>query len=185
MITRDLTLIILFSVITFVTQSWIGQVPYLITGIPGIGLSLIIVHTIVRGVAAPIFEGRRWRIFFMTGLIAVLTLPLYMGGRPYDVISRLPMLTSAFLYDLIFNSVYNVFKTRNWLVFWTIVGVTFYFMMNNLLQVPINLLFYTPEVVQTLFQTTLIFLPVIFVESIVGAYIVYQIYRKEENAKIR
>lgn len=185
MITRDLTLIILFSVITFVTQSWIGQLPYLVTGIPGIGLSLIIVHTIVRGVAAPIFEGRRWRIFFMIGLIAVLTLPLYMGGRPYDIISRLPMLTSGLLFDLIFNSAYTFFKARNWLVFWTIIGVTFNFMMNSLLQVPINLIFYTPEVVETLFQTTLIFLPVIFIESIIGAYIGYQIYKKVKNVKIR
>lgn len=184
MITKDLTRIVLFSVITFVTHSWIGQLPYLITGVPGIGLSLIIVHTIIYGVAAPIFEGRRWRIFFMTALIVVLTLPLYMGGRPYDIISRLPIITSAFLFDLIFNSIYKKFKLKNWLVIWTIIGVTFNFMVSSLLEVPINLIFYTPEVVQALFQTTLIFLPVILIESIIGSYIGYRIYRRLENIKI-
>lgn len=181
MITKDLTRAILFSVIVFVTHSWVGQLPFIITGIPGIGFTLIIVHTIVYGVAALMFEGRRWRIFLMTALIVVLTLPLYMGGAPYDIIARLPILTSAFFFDVIFNSIYKMFKERNWLLLWVISGVTFHFMLSSLIEVPINLLFYTPEVVQAMFQATVVFLPVIFVESIAGAYIGYQIYRKVEK----
>jgi hypothetical protein len=162
-------------------HSWVGQLPYIVTGIAGIGYYLIIVHTILYGVAALIFEGRRWRIFFMTAIIAVLTLPLYMGGQPYDIIARLPMLTSAFFFDLIFNSIYKMFKTRHWLLFWAISGVTFHFTLTILLKVPINLIFYTPDVVGALFQATIVFLPVIIIEAIIGGYIGYQIYKKVEH----
>lgn len=178
MITKDLTRAILFSVILFVTHSWVGQIPILITGIPGIGYTLIIINIVIYSVAGLLFEGRRWRIFFMTGIIVALTLPLYLGGRPYDIISRLPILISAFFFDLIFNSVYKMFEIKKHLDLWIICGVTFNFMASTLLAVPVNLIFYTPEVVQILFDTTSIFLPIILIESIIGGYIGYKIFSR-------
>jgi hypothetical protein len=179
--TKDLTRAILLAVIVFVTHSWVGQIPYLVTGIPGIGYYLIIVHTILYGVAALLFQGRRWRMVFMTALMVVLTMPLHLGGPPYDIVTRLPILTSIFFYDLIFNSLYGMFRRKNQLALWAISGVTFHFVFGTLLDVPINFLFYGPEVVETIFNIVATFLPVIFVESIVGAYLGYLIYRRVES----
>jgi hypothetical protein len=176
--TKDLTRAILLAVIVFVTHSWAGQLPYLLTGIPGIGYYLIIVHTILYGVAALIFEGRRWRMLFMTVLMVILTMPLHMGGQPYDIISRLPIITSIFVYDLIFNSLYGTFKKKDKLALWAIIGVTFHFVFGTLLDIPFNLLFYGPEVVEAIFNIVVTFLPVIFVEAIVGAYLGYLIYKR-------
>ena len=176
--TKDVALATLLAVVSFLTHAGIGQMPTLITGIPGIGYYFIIIHTILYSIAALLFQGRRWRLLFMTGLIVVLTLPLFLGGPPFDIISRLPIITSAFFFDLFFNSLYELFNRKNLLALWAISGVTFQFMCGTLLTVPINLLFYTPEVVQSLFNIISAFLPVILVESIIGGYLGYQVYKR-------
>lgn len=179
--TKDLTKVILFSVVAFFTHSWVGQLPYLITGIPGIGYYLIIVHTILYSVAALLFEGRRWRLFFMTALIMLLTFPLHMGGPPYDVVSRIPLVTSSLVYDIIFNSLYGMFKRKDKLGLWAILGVSFHFMFGTLLAVPVNMLFYTPDIVLAMFNATSAFLPVILIEAVIGGYVGCQIYRRVQS----
>jgi hypothetical protein len=60
---RDITLVIMFSVLELVFQALIGQVPGLITGIEGIGYAFTIFYSIIQSVAYLMYEGRRWRIF--------------------------------------------------------------------------------------------------------------------------
>lgn len=175
---KDVALATLLAVVSFLAHAGIGQIPTILTGISGIGYYVLIIHTILYSIAALLFQGRRWRLLFMTAIIVVLTLPLFLGGPPFDIISRLPIIASAFMFDIFFNSLYRFFSKKNLLSLWVISGVTFQFMASALLTVPINLLFYTPDVVQSLFKITSAFLPVILVESIIGGYLGYQIYKR-------
>jgi hypothetical protein len=120
-------------------------------------------------------------MLFMTVLMVILTMPLHLGGQPYDIVSRLPIITSIFCYDVIFNSLYGTFKRKDKLALWAVLGVTFHFVFGTLLDVPFNLLFYGPEVVDAIFNVVVTFMPVIIIESIIGAYLGYIIYRRIES----
>ena len=69
---RDLALIIVFAVLNFVFMLLIGQVPELITGVPGIGYVFTIVYSILQTVSWPLYKGRRWRIFAQGLLFSLL-----------------------------------------------------------------------------------------------------------------
>ena len=54
---RDLALVIMFAVLSFVFQALIGQVPSLITGVLGIGYAFTIVYSIIQSVAYLMYGG--------------------------------------------------------------------------------------------------------------------------------
>ena len=178
---RDLALIVLIAVVNFVFLALVGQVPRVITGIPGIGYAFSIFYAITITAAALLFEGRRWRMFIESILFASLSLPTAYGGAPFNIILRIPILIKMFIFDIGFNSGYPFFQKKNRLVWLSIFGSLFYFGAGPYLDVLILSLFYTPELLAPFYTAVSLMLPVIIVEAIAGGYIGYKIYKRVEK----
>jgi len=175
---KDLALVIVFAVLTFVFMLLIGQVPELITGVPGISYVFTIVYAINQTVAWLLYEGRRWRIFAQGSLISLLGFSFIITwNRPLGMATIL----NAFLVDVIFNSVYEFFKKKNKLVLWVILSQVFYWGTHSLWIVVFGSLFFYPFdfiVGQWFIPIMSVMLPVMIVEAIAGGYIGYKIYRR-------
>ena len=110
---RDLSLVILLAVVSFVYTVFVGQLGNLLTGIQGLNYLFIIGHMIFISFGFLMYEGRRWRLFLQGVLAALLTLTTALSGAPFDPLSKIPMIAVSFLADLIFNSLYGFFKNKN------------------------------------------------------------------------
>ena len=60
---RDITLVILLAVVSFVYTVFVGQLGNLLTGIQGLNYLVIIGHMIFISYGFLMYEGRRWRLF--------------------------------------------------------------------------------------------------------------------------
>jgi hypothetical protein len=177
---RDLSIIITFAVLNFVFGFMIGQVPRLITGIPGIGYAFTVIYSITITVSFLMYEGRRWRMFAQGFLFTLLSLSTaHSDVLPLAISSIL----CVFALDLIFNSVYVSFKKRSQLVRWAIFSQVFYWTLSPFVILLSLSLFYPLEgVIATWFIPVMsIMLPVMIIEAFVGGYIGYQIYRRVEK----
>jgi hypothetical protein len=154
----------------------IGQVPRLITGIPGIGYAFTVVYSITITVSFLMYEGRRWRMFAQGFLFTLLSLTTAQSDMLASVISST---ISVFALDLVFTSVYVPFKERDQLARWAIFGQVFYWTLSPFVILVSLSLFYPLEgVIATWFIPVMsIMLPVMIIEAFVGGYIGYQIYR--------
>jgi hypothetical protein len=161
----------------------IGQVPRLITGIPGIGYALTVVYSITITVSFLMYEGRRWRMFAQGLLFTLLSLTTAQSDILAAVISST---ISVFALDLVFNSVYVSFKKRGQLIRWAIFGQVFYWALSPFVILFTLSLFYPLQgVIATWFIPVMsIMLPVMVIEAIAGGYIGYQIYRRVERISI-
>ena len=81
---RDLALVIMFASLSFVFMLLIGQIPQLITGIPGINYVFTIVYAINQSVARLMYEGRRWRISTQGVLVGLLIIS-FIPSQPITV----------------------------------------------------------------------------------------------------
>ena len=175
---RDLALVILLSVVSFLYTVFVGQLGNLITGVLGLNYIFIFGHAIFISFGFLMYEGRRWRFLLQTTLVALLTIPTYMSGMPFDVLARIPMIIGAFFSDLILNSVYAVFRKRNRLVLWGTLAV-FVFLIFTPFFVAMNMfLFYAPEVFTMYVTVYFLLLPVTIVEVVVGNIVGYKIYKR-------
>jgi len=177
---RDLALVVMFAAISFVFNVSVGQVPSLITGIPGIAFVFTIVYSIIQSVAYLMYEGRRWRILAQALLLNVLYFLFIAGWR----LPALPMatITNMLIVDLIFNSLYGKFKRDNRLFRWILALQLFSWITYSFIILPFLLPFIPMEDVITYFVTVLIiWLPIIIVEAVAGSYIGYKIYRRVEK----
>ena len=175
---RDLALVILLSVVSFLYTVFVGQLGNLITGVLGLNYIFIFGHAIFISFGFLMYEGRRWRFLLQTTLVALLTIPTYMSGMPFDVLARIPMIIGAFFSDLILNSVYAVFRKRNRLVLWGTLAV-FVFLIFTPFFVAMNMfLFYAPEVFTMYVTVYFLLLPVTIVEVVVGSIVGYKICKR-------
>ena len=178
---RDLALVIVFAVMSFTFMLLIGQVPRLITGIPGIGYAFTIVYAINQAVAVLMYEGRRWRIFsqgLLVGLLALLFIPAL------DPAISMATILNSFIVDVVFNSVYGSFKRKNRLLWWATLSLVYYYATHSLWIVLFSsLLFYPFEVVMKNWFIPImsVMLPVMILEAIAGGYLGYKIYRRIEK----
>ncbi len=178
---RDLTLVIMFAVLSFVFMALIGQVPRLITGVRGIGYAFTIIYTIANTVVYLMYEGRRWRIFAQGTLYGLLSLSLVQYNQ---IPTALATIVTSFLIDLIFNSYYRFFQSKKKLVWWSILGqVCFWTMHPFWILLFSSSLFFPLEVVLTgwFFPIMSVMLPLMIVEAVAGGFIGYKIYRRVEN----
>jgi hypothetical protein len=176
---RDLALIVMFVAISFVFNVSVGQVPSLITGIPGIAFVFTIVYSIIQSVAYLMYEGRRWRILAQALLLNLLYF-LFIAGWTLPVV--MGTITNMFIVDLIFNSLYGKFKRDNRLFRWILALQVCSWITYSFIVLPFLLLFIPMEAVVTYFVTVVIvWLPIIIVEAVAGSYIGYKIYRRVEK----
>ena len=174
---KDFTLIIMFAVLNFVFAALIGQVPRLITGIPGIGYMLIIFYSITISVALLFYQGRRWRFSMQGILFAFLTLSL--GASSAALISKISLIINAFVLDTVFNSFYDYFKRNDKLKWWVILGQVYYWVTDSFWLLLVNLMFYELEpVIATWYMIMPFILPIMFIEAIAGGYLGYNIFQR-------
>ncbi|MCW4021538.1 MAG: hypothetical protein ACOWW1_01380 [archaeon] len=147
------------------------------TGIAGASFLFTILLAIPISFSVLIYEGRRWRIFIQLTLFTLLAMPTTIGGTPFNPTPRLSSLATAFLIDVIINSLYGFFKQHNKLLGWTIITSTLYWIMTPFLKIGVSSIFYTPEFVESFSNVVLFLLPIIITEAIIGGYIGYKIYK--------
>ena len=177
---RDIALIIMFTVLNFSFAVLIGQVPGLITGIPGIAYAFIIVHSINQSVSWPMFEGRRWRVFTKGLLFSLLCLFFIPAWVPPVAMAAILNVT---IVDLIFMSLYGFFKRENKLFWWILLTQVYFHTAQPLWIIPFSALFIPIEkiIANWVVPVVSVMLPVIIIEAIAGSYIGYKIYRRVEK----
>jgi len=175
---RDLALVTILAVVSFIYTQFVGQLGNLITGIQGFNYLFIVGHMLFISFGFLFYEGRRWRLLLQGVLVALLTLTTYLSGAPFDIVSKIPILLTSFFGDLIFNSLYTVFKKRNRLM-WLAILVVIGYMLMLLVFVSLNMfLFYPPQALSIHLNVYALLLPVTIIETVIGGYLGYEIYRR-------
>ncbi|MGD9131799.1 MAG: hypothetical protein PVH73_09545 [Candidatus Bathyarchaeota archaeon] len=173
----DLTLVIMFAVLNFVFAALIGQVPRLITGIPGIGYLFNVFYSITITIAMLFYQGRRWR-FLMQGILFAL-LTLFLGATQDALLSKISLILNAFVLDLVFSTFYGSFQKKNKLVLWAILGQIYYWVTDSLWMILVFSLFYPWEGVIATWSIIIPFiLPLMVIEAIAGGYLGHRIYQR-------
>ncbi len=175
---KDIAIVILVSVLGFAYAVAVGQLPFIFTGIPGIHYIFGIGSAILISFALLMYGGRRWRFLLQGFVVAILFLPTYFGGMAFDILSRLPVVISTFFADILFNSIYGHFEKNEKLKYWAILATFGYTLISISVKTLIYSLYYTPEFVNTFINVTLILMPVIVIETILGSLIGYKIYQR-------
>ena len=182
--TRDLTLVIILAVVSFIYTQLVGQLGTIITGIQGFNYLFIVGHMVFISFGFLIYEGKRWRLLLQGILAALLTLTTFLSGAPFDIVSKIPMILTSFFGDLIFNSLYQRFERRNKLIWLAILVVIGYMLMLPVF-VSLNMfLFYLPQALNMYINVYVLLFPVTITETVIGGYLGYQIYRRVKGVKI-
>ncbi len=183
---KDLALVTVLAALAFVTAASIGQMGYLITGIPGVNYIFIIFLAIQTGFGLLVYEGRRWRFFVQMTIFTLLIIPINLGAPSFDVLGKTHYIIAAFFTDILANSFYPFFKKHKRYNYWSILsGGLIYWTIQPLASMAINIEFYAPTAPQLISIMTLL-APVILVEAVAGSYLGYKIYRrinKESDVK--
>jgi hypothetical protein len=178
---RDLALVILLAVISFIYSLFVGQLGNLLTGIMGLDFLFMFGHAIFISSGLLLYEGRRWRYFLQGFLVALLYIPTFAAGTPFDVLARIPLIITSFFADLVLNSVYGFFEKSSKLVWWALLCATFVILLTPL-SITVNFYFFYPwEMMVSFVNVVALLLPVIIIESIAGGYIGYKIYQRVKN----
>lgn len=181
---RDIALVIILAVTSFIYTVFLGQLGNLFTGILGFNYLFIIGHAIIISFSFLIYEGRRWRFLLQSMIVALLTLPTFQSGAPFDLLARAPMIIGSFFADAIFNSLYPYFWLRNKVVLWAIL-VPVAFLLITPLTMAVNLfLFYTSEAFLLYVNVFLLLLPVTMTEAIIGGFVGYKIFKRIPDGKL-
>jgi hypothetical protein len=181
---RDVSFIIILAVFSFVYTVIVGQLGNLITGLLGMNYFFIIGHAFFISFGFLIYEGRRWRFLMQTFLVALLTLPTYQSGAPYDVLGRIPMIINSFFIDLIFNSFYAFFRKKDRLLWWSIFVALGFILLIPLFVSMNMILFYPPEVVISYISIYVLLFPVTIIETVSGGYLAKKLLDRVIKEKI-
>jgi len=175
---RDLALAIILAGTSFVYSASTVQLTSVITGIPGVGYIFTIGTVTIFGIAFLLFEGRRWRFFVMTILYNMLLTSVLVNRGSFHIFRIIPALTATFIQDALFNSVYGFFEKRKKLKWLSILlgfeGLTVDAFM-RILMYPFLM---PPEYTSTYFSVTLMMLPVILLNGVLGGYFAFKIYER-------
>ena len=178
---RDVAIVILLSVGGFGYTALIGQIGLLLTGIPGVNYFFTAGHAIFVSTGFLLFEGRKWRFFLQATLFSILTLPTYLMGTPYDILTRLPLILTGFQADLLFNSLYKTFERRKKIGIWAILCSIEFFIIDPFLRILTYPLFLPQQYTSTFTIVTLLLQPIIIAEAVAGGYMGFKIYQRVRN----
>ena len=181
---RDIALVIILAVTSFIYTVFLGQLGNLFTGILGFNYLFIIGHAIIISFSFLIYEGRRWRFLLQSMIVALLTLPTFQSGAPFDLLARAPMIIGSFFADATFNSLYPYFCLRNKVVLWAILVPVAFLLITPLTMAANLFLFYTSEAFILYVNVFLLLLPVTMTEAIIGGFVGYKIFKRIPDGKL-
>ena len=173
-------MIIIFAVLNFTIMLITNQITSVIYVI-GLSYVFTIFYAINASVAWLMYEGRRWRIIGQAILFNTLAL-LFIPSR--TIPGSVAGIVHAFTADLIFNSFYGYFKSRNRLLWWIILLQIFFWATQPFwILIFLASFVYPVENVITFFfiPTMTIGLPIMLISAIAGAIIGYRVFRRVEN----
>ena len=156
---RDLALVIMLAVVSFIYSVFVGQLGNLLTGIYGLNFLFYIGSAIFISFGFLAYRGRRWRLLLQGMLVALLTLPTYFSGAPFDVLARIPMILNSLFADVVYNTGYNYFE-KNHRLRWLSILLGVGFIVTSPFFVTLNI-----------------------IEGAIGGAIAYQIFFKLEKEK--
>ena len=172
---KDLALVIVIAVVSFVYSVLIGQLGAIFTGIQGFNYLFYVGHALFISLGLLLYKGRRWRFFLQTVLVALLSLPVSQFGAPYDVMARIPVVLNGIFLDLLFNSLYQYFQKREKLLLWSLL-ISLVGVFTCLVFISLNfILFISMEALNSFMNLFFMLSPIKVIEGLVGGYLAFQI----------
>jgi hypothetical protein len=184
---RDISLSIFLGALAFVYSAITIQVGFLITGIPGIGYLFTSGIAIIFSIAFLMFKGRRWRFFVVTAIYQFLISFILVNLGPFHILRAIPMLSATSIQDIIFNSVYDFFKKRKKLIWYSIFSSVVGTLLDTFLRILTYPILMPREFTLAYLNVTFMMIPVILFNAVFGGYIAFKIYkriRKSESHQI-
>jgi hypothetical protein len=180
---RDVAYVVIFAVLSVVNLALVVQNFALLIAIPGIAYMVDILGAIFGSVAFLLYRGKRWRIFMQGILVALLTLPLYLGPgfTPGNIIQRMPTIIKTLLVDLIFISLYASFERRKKLYYLNILQLIFFFSVGPFIDMLFYSLYVPFEFLWPTYYFVLLMLPLIIALTVIGGSIGYKIYERVDK----
>lgn len=178
---KDLALVILITAASFVFTALVGQLAWLFSGVPGSNMAFTIGNSIIISLGLLLFRGHRWQFLLMQTLFALLVIPTFLLGTPFDVLPRLVIILHGIQGDVVFNSIYNYFKNKEKLLWWSVFVSVEYFIVSPFLSIIWFSVIFPPAFVTTFTNTILVLLPLSITESVLGGFIAYKIYQRIER----
>lgn len=172
---KDIGYVIFMTVLGIVSTALVVQMATLVSGIQGANYIFTIIMALQTSFSLLLYEGKRWRLFVQNVLLTLLIMPLYLGGPPFSI-TKIQLIATAFVVDLLFNSFYKTFRNWNKLKLWSVSCTLVFYGIMPFFSLLIRTLFYSPEAVALYVNVILLLSPVIIIESIAGGYIGHQIY---------
>lgn len=180
---RDIAYLVLISSLTIVNFVTVLQFFALYIALPGISYFVDVIGSILVGLSFLLYRGRRWRMFAQGVLIALLSLPIYLGAgmAPFNFVARISIIIKLFIVDVVFNSLYGRFERKNQLYWLTILLVLFFFTTGPVIDMLYFSLFVPFELLWAVYSFVFLMLPLIIFLAIVGGSVGYRIYRRVEK----
>jgi hypothetical protein len=175
---KELTQIIVFAILGLIYTVFAGQMGYVVTGIPGANFLFIVGYVTITSIQFLLYEGKRWRYFISTTLFVLLIFPTNFAGTAFSITTRIPIILVAFIFDLCANSFYGFFARRNKLFEWNLLTCLCYHISSPFISILTYYVFTPPEFVTMFINGTLLMLPVIIIETIIGALVGYKVYER-------
>lgn len=182
---RDIAAIIVLAVVSFLYSVFVGQLGNLLTGVLGFNYFFFWGHAILIAFGLLIYEGRRWRFLTQGIIVALLTLPTYQSGLPFDFIARIPMIANSFLIDILFNTGRGYFEKKNRLLWWIIITNIAWIIFIPFLLVLNMSIFYSTQALTAWLNIYFMLFPITFIEMVAGAYVGYKLFNRIKFEKIK
>jgi hypothetical protein len=181
--TKDLTMVVSLAVVGLVLTLLVVQSASMITGIPGANAVFTVILATLTSFSLLMYEGRRWRFFAQMTIFMLLIVPTYLGGLPFDLLGKIYIVVTAFVVDVVVNSLYPVFSGRKKLKLWSVLNGLFYWLLQPLVSILISTFLYAPAFFSTFVSVFVMLLPVTIVESLAGGYLGYRLYQRVKTTK--
>jgi len=183
---KDLAVTIMFAVLGFVFLVLIAQVPYLITGLPGVGYIFNIFYNIIYSFSLLYYKGKRWLFLLQCIIFQLLTLVVPGSFAPGILVAKIPFLINVFILDVVFNSLYGFFRKKNNLVWWSVLGQVYFWTVQPFLILLFYSLFIFIEGISLEWFVPIMstMLPIMIIEAVIGGYLGYRIYERIEKNQL-
>ncbi|MEJ2244457.1 MAG: hypothetical protein P8X87_08060 [Candidatus Bathyarchaeota archaeon] len=180
---KDLTLVIVTAVVVFITSITVFQIPFILTGINGIGYVTTVGMGFFISLTFLLFEGRRWRFLAHNTLVVILSLPTSFLAPPFVIFPRLVIFLVGIPVDIIVNSFYQKFLNSNKLVWWSIFSALTFFLITPIFQLLLYPLYFPPEFMGAFSNILIVMSPWILGGCVAGGYFGYKLYQKLNNVR--
>ena len=114
----------------------------------------------------------------MHTLFAFLTLPTNLGGAPFDLTFRLPIIVTGLIADIVVNSFYKMAKKHGKLKLWITLGNAFRWGIDPFIGLVIFNFYLPIDIIVFYLQFYVLLTPLIIAEGAVTGYIGYKIYNR-------